>query len=131
MPHFIIEYSANLERELDLPAFVDVVHEAALATGIFPLKGMRTRAARRDTYRIADGHPDNGFVHLIARIGHGRTTEVKKAGGQAIFDAVTAYLKPLSDRLPLAISFEIQEIDPDLNFKANNLSEWLESRAGD
>ena len=131
MPHFIIEYSANLDSELDLPAFVEAVHEAALATGIFPLKGMRTRAARRETYRIADGHPDNGFVHLVARIGHGRTLEVKKTGGQAIFDAVTAHLKPLSDRLPLAISFEIQEIDPDLNFKTNNLPEWIERRSGD
>ena len=131
MPHFIIEYSANLDSELDLPAFVEAVHEAALATGIFPLKGMRTGAARRETYRIADGHPDNGFVHLVARIGHGRTLEVKKTGGQAIFDAVTAHLKPLSDRLPLAISFEIQEIDPDLNFKTNNLPEWIERRSGD
>lgn len=128
MPHFIIEYSANLDNELDISEFVRVIHEAALATGIFPLKGIRTRAVRRDRYRIADGHPDNAFIHLLARIGHGRTLEIKKAGGQAIFNAATAHLAPLSDRMPLAISFEMQEMDPDLNFKNNNLPQWIDRR---
>jgi 5-carboxymethyl-2-hydroxymuconate isomerase len=128
MPHFIVEYSGNLEKQLDISGFVQVVHDAALATGVFPLKGIRTRAARRDHYRIADGHPDNAFIHLVARIGHGRTLEVRKSAGQAIFEAATAHLAPLSERMPLAVSFEIQEIDPDLNFKTNNLSQWIERR---
>ena len=54
--------------------------------------------------------------------------EIKKAGGQAIFNAATAHLAPLSDRMPLAISFEMQEMHPDLNFKSNNLPQWIERR---
>lgn len=129
MPHFIIEYSANVEQRLELPAFVAAVHEAALATGIFPLKGIRTRALRCEHYRIADGHPDNAFIHLVARIGHGRSLEVRKQAGDGIFKAVTDWLQPVYDRYPLAFSFEIQEIDPVLNFKLNNLPQWIERRA--
>ena len=71
MPHLIVEYSANLEPALDIATLVEALHEAALETGVFPIGGMRTRAARRDLYRIADGHADNAFIHVQARIGAG------------------------------------------------------------
>jgi len=128
MPHFIIEYSANLDNQLDISNLVRVVHEAAINTSIFPLKGIRTRAERRESYRIADGHPENTFIHLVAHIGHGRSLEVKKTSGQAIFEAVRTYVAPLAERIPLALSFEIHELDPVLNFKVNNLPEWINRR---
>ena len=76
MPHFIVEYSANLESAADIKGLVAAVHKAAIQTGVFPLKGTRTRAARREVYEIADGHADNAFVHVTARIGRGRSVEV-------------------------------------------------------
>ena len=50
MPHLIVEYSANLERDVDIPRLVAAVHAAALETGVFPIGGIRTRAERRDIY---------------------------------------------------------------------------------
>ena len=41
MPHFTIEYSANLEPLLDMGKVVEVVRKAAAETGIFPLGGIR------------------------------------------------------------------------------------------
>jgi 5-carboxymethyl-2-hydroxymuconate isomerase len=131
MPHFIIEYSANVEERLDLDALIVTVHDAAIATGIFPLKGLRTRAVRRDRYRIADGHPDNAFIHLVARIGHGRPLAVRREAGEKIFAAVSEWLAPVHAATPLALSFEMSEIDPDLNFKLNNLPDWLARRGAD
>lgn len=128
MPHLIIEYSANLDSQLDISNLVQIVHDAAINTGIFPLKGIRTRAERRESYRIADGHPENTFIHLVASIGGGRPLDIKKASGQAIFEAVQTYLTPLTEHIPLALSFEIRELDPVLSFKANNLPEWIERR---
>ncbi len=80
-------------------------------------------------YRIADRHPDNAFVHLILKLGHGRSMEVKKAFGEKIFAALCELLEPVSATSPLAISFEIQEIDPDLTWKKNNLREYMAARA--
>lgn len=128
MPHFQVEYSGNIEQALDVPALLDVLTEAAVGTGVFPLAGVRARAMKREHYRIADGHPDNGFIHINLRIGAGRPVETRKEAGQAIFDAVAAHLKPLIDSRPMNVSFEISEIHPDLNFKVTNLREHMAAR---
>lgn len=129
MPHIIIEYSQNIHQEIELPGLINRLHDAAIATGVFPPGGTRTRAVMRTDYRIADGHPDNGFVHLLIRVGHGREEAVLHAAGQAVFDAARAHLGPLFERSPLAISMEIQEIHPVLTYKHNNLHEYVKQRA--
>jgi len=130
MPHFIVEYSANMEPAVNINGLVAAIHNAAIGTGVFPLKGTRTRATRRDIYEIADGHVDNAFVHISARIGHGRPAEVRQKAGEAVFNAACEYLRPYLEAHPLAVSFEIQEIDPATSFKMNNLPQWIEDRQG-
>lgn len=128
MPHQIIEYSANLESRIDIQELVDFVHEVATGIEVFPLGGLRTRATRRDFYKIADGHPDNAFLHLTWKLGSGRPEDVRKAAGDLMFDKLCGFLEPVSAGSPLAISFEIQEIHPILTYKKNNLREHMASR---
>lgn len=128
MPHIVIEYSGNLEPHADIPQLLDRVHATALDTGVFPVGGTRTRAARRDLYRIADRHPDNAFVHVSLAIRHGRDPATKQSVGQAVFDAVRAFLAEAESRVPLALSLEIREIDPDLSFKHNTVHEAVARR---
>ncbi len=128
LPHVVIEYSANLAGQLNVPALMQVLRDSALATGIFPLGGMRVRAYRAEDYLVADGHPANAFVHIVMRIGHGRDLETRKRAGDAIFTAACASLASLYDRTPLGISFEMQEIEPVLAFRKNNLHEYVKSR---
>lgn len=130
MPHLIVEYSANLDPRLDLDHLLESLHAAAAGTGVFPLGGIRTRAARREHYRIADGDPGNAFVHVVARIRHGRPLDVRQRAGQALFDALCTALAPIYDAQPLGISLEVQEIDPDVSFKQNNLHEYVARRGG-
>ncbi len=131
MPHLIVEYSANLEAELDIPALMHCIHKAALETGVFPVGGVRTRAARRDIYEIADGHDDNVFIHVQVRIGAGRDKEVRHGAGAHIFKALTGVLDDVFASKPLGISLEISEIDPDFSFRKNNLHDYLKQRAGE
>jgi 5-carboxymethyl-2-hydroxymuconate isomerase len=128
MPHQIIEYSANLESRMDVEKLVDGLHQVAMETDGLPIGGLRTRAARREEYQIADCHPDNAFVHLILKLGHGRSLEVRRAFGEKIFTALCELLAPVSTTSPIAISFEIQQIDPDLTWKKNNLREYMTKR---
>lgn len=128
MPHLTIEYTANLEHRLDVPALIDTLHATAASIEAFPLAGIRTRAVRLAHYRVADGHPDNAFVHLRLRIAHGRSLAVRRAAGETLFAALTGFLEPILDDSPLAISFEIEEIDPDLNFKHGNIRDYLARR---
>ena len=128
MPHQIVEYSANLETRISIAELIRKLHETAAAIEAFPLGGLRTRAARREHYRIADGHPDNQFVHLTWKLGHGRPEEVRREAGELMFAVLCEFLEPVSASSPLAISFEIQEIHPILTFKKNNLREYMARR---
>ena len=129
MPHQTIEYSANLEPELDLEALLEVLHETAAGIDALPVGGLRTRAVARQHYRIADGHPDNAFINVFLRIAPGRPFEVRKAAGEKLFQALCDFLEPIFSSSPLAISYEIQELDADLRWKQNNLRDYMTERA--
>jgi len=128
MPHLIIEYSSNVENSLRLDEMIDTLHRVTADIDAFPLAGLRTRAEKRTHYRIADGHPDNSFVHLTLKIGSGRPLEVRQAAGQKIFDNLVTYLEPISAQRPLAISFEIQELSEHTNYKAGNIRDYMAQR---
>lgn len=128
LPHVLIEYSGNLDGQLDLPVFLGVLRDAALATGVFPLGGIRVRAYRADHYLIADGHPDNAFVHIMLRVGHGRDLHTRRQACEAIFATACRHLEPLYERIPLGLSLEMQEIDAVLTARQNNLHEYVKRR---
>ena len=130
MPHLIVEYSANIEEQIALDALLDKLHTCALGTGVFPLGGLRVRAHRADHFRIADKAPDNGFVHVTALIGHGRPLDVQQRAAEELFAVLTKHLEPLYDKSPLALSLNVQEFHPVLNFKKNNLHEYVKRRGG-
>jgi 5-carboxymethyl-2-hydroxymuconate isomerase len=129
MPHLNIEYSANLESAIDIDALVRRIHETALGTGIFPLGGVRTRAEPRYHFRIADGRDDAAYIHMIVRIGPGRDAETRRKAGQAIFDALCEATAQVYDERPLALSFELHEIPPDMAWRKNNLHALIERDA--
>jgi 5-carboxymethyl-2-hydroxymuconate isomerase len=128
VPHIVIEYSANLRESVDFPGLLAALRASALATGVFPLGGIRIRAYQADHYLIADGHQDNAFVHIMLRVGHGRDLETRKRACDAIFATATEQLAPVFDRIPLGISLEMQEIDAVLTCKKNNLHEYVKRR---
>lgn len=128
MPHLIIEHSANLGARIDIDELVDGMHERALSIDGLPLGGLRTRAQAREHYRIADRHPDNAFVHVILKLGHGRPLEKRREFGEQLFAALCDLLEPASSTSPLAISFEVQEIHPELTWKQNNLRDYIAER---
>lgn len=128
MAHIIVEHSDNLRGRLDVPQLVQALHQAALGTGIFPIGGLRTRAYATSAYCIADGHPENAFVHVSVRVGHGRDRATQRAACERIFAAACDQLAPLFEAAPLAISLEMAELDPELSLKRNNLHEYVKRR---
>ena len=127
MPHQIVEYCANLDGALNIQGLVDTLHQAAIDSGVFPVAGIRTRAVRREHYRIADGHPDNAFVNVYLRVAP-RPKELRDQASSVIFAALCEFLKPLYDSSPLAISFEMQQLEPD-RLRQNNLRQFMAKRA--
>ena len=125
MPHITVEYSANLEPDLDPARLVATLHRTALDTGVFPLAGLRTRAERRDVFTVADGDPTHGFVAILVRIGEGRDGETRKRVAGAIMSALEAETAELFRTRGLALSVEVGEIDGTASLKTNNLHERI------
>jgi len=129
MPHLIIEYSANIADSIDMPHLMERLNHKAVETGVFPLGGIRTRAHRCDEYRIADGNPENAFIHIWVRIGVGRDVETRRSAGQALFDILADHVAHIFDERPLTIGLELGELHPELNFKKNNIHARLKALA--
>jgi 5-carboxymethyl-2-hydroxymuconate isomerase len=127
MPHQIIEYSANLDADMDIDALVEAMHKTAVEIDALPIGGIRTRAARRDHYRISDSHPDNTFINVTLRIAP-RPPEVKKDAGERLFQTLRDFTEPVFNQRPMALSLEIQEIETDTRWKHSNIREYLAKR---
>ena len=127
MPHFTIEYSANLDTRLDMEDVVEVVRKAAVETGIFPLGGIRVRAIRCEHYAIADGAADYGFLDMVLRLGEGRDLSTRKKAGEHIFRALSQHLDPVFAQIKFALSFDMQINDKETSWKRNNVHEALKT----
>ncbi|MCO6188503.1 5-carboxymethyl-2-hydroxymuconate Delta-isomerase [Rhizobium sp. L1K21] len=119
MPHLSMEYSANLDGLVDFQVLARVVQESILSTGLFELGAVRVRALRSEAYAIADLLPENAFIDMSFRIGHGRSAAEKKQAGEAIFAAVRTHLAKLFETPHFMLSLEVREIDPALSWKMN------------
>jgi 5-carboxymethyl-2-hydroxymuconate isomerase len=128
VPHIIVEYSANLEEAVPIAALVADVHRAVLATGIFKLGAVRTRAARRDIFFIADGDPDNAFINVIARVASGRPLEKRRGLAEAIMAVIERETAALAASRGLALSIYVEEIDEDGALRKNNLHARMEQK---
>ncbi|OTG93250.1 5-carboxymethyl-2-hydroxymuconate Delta-isomerase [Acinetobacter sp. ANC 3832] len=128
MPHFIAEYSANLEDCIDFQGLFEQVNTFLGGTGIFPLGGIRSRAIRLDQYRVADAKHDYAFVHMTLKVGSGRDLETRQRVATELFSIIEKFFQPLKDQRLLAISFEMTELDPVLNFKSNNIHQFLQGQ---
>ena len=129
MPHFTLEYSANLDARIDMGKVVEVVRKAAVETGIFPLGGIRVRAIRCEHYAIADGNADFGFLAMVLRLGEGRDLATRKKAGEHIFKALSDYLDPVFSKSKLALSFDMQINDKETSWKRNNIHDALKAEA--
>ena len=129
MPHFTIEYSANLDARVDMAGVVEVVRQAAVETGIFPLGGIRVRAVRCEHYAIGDGNPDFAFLDMVLRLGEGRDLPTRQKAGEHVFKALSTFLDPVFANSKFALSFDIQINDKEMSWKRNNIHEALKAEA--
>ena len=127
MPHFTIEYSANLDALVDMGNVVEVVRKAAAETGIFPLGGIRVRAIRCEHYAIADGSAHFGFLDMVLRLGEGRDLATRKKAGEDIFRALSSCLDPVFAGSKFALSFDMQINDKETSWKRNNIHDVLKA----
>ena len=125
MPHIQIDYSPNLESRLDVAGLCRVLRDAAVATGILPLAGIRVRATACTHVVIADGNPDHAFLDISLRLRGGRSEKAKADATAQIFAAAETYCANVLETSSFMLSFEMRDIDPDLSPKTSSIRRYL------
>jgi 5-carboxymethyl-2-hydroxymuconate isomerase len=133
MPHLTLEYSANLAgadsigRLCETLAHVLDAQRDESGARVYPRGGIRTRAVRCEQYFVADGNPGNAFMHGCLKIGAGRSQAVRKATGDALFEAMKQHFSQAFAEHGLALSLEIVEFSEEGAWKHNNLHARLKA----
>jgi 5-carboxymethyl-2-hydroxymuconate isomerase len=126
MAHFILEYSDNIDlQNLNLQALFTKLHQSGVDSGLFPLKGIRSRAYAAHDYRMADGNPQHIFMHLSVLVGRGRSIEERELAAKGFFDIFEAHFSHFFKHGGVAMSFEMRELEPVLKYNKNNIQDYL------
>ena len=126
MPHLMIDYSANVEPDVDIGGLCNTLRDVAASIDAFPLAGVKVRAVRVEHYAIADGNPEHGFIDISVRIREGRDMETKQDAAQKLFDAANEFVADVMQRRSLALSLELRDIDAALSPKSGSIRKYLE-----
>ncbi|WP_175649674.1 5-carboxymethyl-2-hydroxymuconate isomerase [Pseudomonas sp. Marseille-P9899] len=121
MPHFIVEYSANLEGELVLAPLFAEVHDYLIGLQLFPTGGIRSRGRRIEHYRFADGREAFAGVHAQLKLSAARPPQLRREIAAGVFEVLKQHLAPLQQRRYVALSLEVGLFDPETFFNHNNL----------
>jgi len=113
MPHLVILYTPNLERETDMDALCRTLADAMLTVKdekgaqVFPTGGTRVLAYPAAHFAVADGSGDFAFCYFRLRMGRGRSDAVQKAAGQTLTDAAKAHFAPVLSRRHVGMTLKI------------------------
>jgi 5-carboxymethyl-2-hydroxymuconate isomerase len=115
MPHVVLQYTANLEPEVDMPALCReiaavLVQQKDEAGGpLFPIGGTRVLAYPAAVYAVADGKQDYGFCYINIRIAGGRSEAAKKRAGDAVLAKVQARFADAFEKRHIGVTLQIDE----------------------
>lgn len=121
MPHLTLEYSDNLE--FDIQPLLAHLHTELVATGAINLKGIKSRAIRHSQYRIADGDPTYAFVHINLLIRAGRPVDVQKEAATRVMAVLKETFRERFENGYLSLSVDIQEMREGIAQTLHNIPE--------
>jgi 5-carboxymethyl-2-hydroxymuconate isomerase len=121
MPHLTIEYTANLD--VDVQPLLAQLHSELVATGAVNLKGLKSRAVQHDQYRIAGGNPDYAFVHVNLLIREGRPREIQEEMARRVMAVLQATFGNLFESRHLGLSVDIKEMRQGTFLTFHNIPE--------
>lgn len=129
MPHFQIEYSANLEAVVDMGALCEAIRARAAKIEAFPMAGIRVRAIRVDHVAMADGDAKHGFIDLSVRLREGRPDAIKRDAIEQIFATLREFMTLAMTSHSIALSAEMRDINAELSPKFGTIRDHLEDNA--
>jgi 5-carboxymethyl-2-hydroxymuconate isomerase len=127
MPHLVILYTANLDKESDMTALCRTLADTMLqvkdeaGAQVYPTGGTRVFAYPAPHFAVADGKADYAFVYLNVRMAKGRSDATKKAAGEAIIASAKAHFAAVFAQRHIGITLQIDEGMEVFDGKHSNL----------
>jgi 5-carboxymethyl-2-hydroxymuconate isomerase len=115
MPHVIVQYTANLASQVDMPALCRDIADTLIALRdeaggpLFPVGGTRVLAYPAEVFAVADGERDYGFCYINIRIAAGRSDAKKKEAGDAVLSKVQARFTAAFAQGHVGVTVQIDE----------------------
>lgn len=115
MPHTVIQYTLNLETQVDMPALCKDIAGALIALRdehggpLFPIGGTRVLAYPAQVFAVADGNDDYGFCYVNVRIAAGRSDAKKKEAGDAVLAQVRARFSSAFEKKHIGVTVQVDE----------------------
>jgi len=143
MPHCVVLYTGQLDREADMGSLCRQLADAMLAVRdddgrvLFPPGGTRVLAYPAAHWAVGDGgaagiaadrfdsHPagsgDYAFAYIQLRMGRGRSEATQQRAGQALHAAAQAFFEPLIAQRPLGVTVQVDVGGEVFDAKISNL----------
>jgi 5-carboxymethyl-2-hydroxymuconate isomerase len=119
MPHLTLEYSDNIEFEVQ--PLLKALNGELAATGAVNLKGIKSRAVRQTDYRIADGHEGYAFVHLNILLREGRPIETRQEIARRLMAVLEDTFGHRFENGYISLSVDMKEMRPGLAITHHNI----------
>jgi 5-carboxymethyl-2-hydroxymuconate isomerase len=127
MPHLVILYTANLDKETDMTALCRSLADTMLdvqddkGAQVYPTGGTRVLAYPAPHYAVADGKADYAFVYLNLRMGKGRSEATQQQAGDALLAATKTHFQAIFTQRHIGITLQIDEGREVFDGKHSNL----------
>ena len=136
MPHLVILYTGQLDRETDMGLLCRRLADTMLTVKdeagkpVFPTGGTRVLAYPAAHYAVADGGAagqaaggtgDYAFVYLNVRMGRGRSEATQQRAGHILLEVAKAFFAPVMAQRHIGITLQI-DVGPEVfDAKLSNL----------
>jgi len=104
MPHFVIDYSRDIETRYDMDKIMQIAFDAGVASGVMQGIDIKVRMQPFDHYRMAN--KGDSFLHLSVFLLAGRTDTQKEHVSLGLRTALTDYLTTVT-----AVSIDIRDMN--------------------
>ena len=104
MPHFVIEYSRDLEKSYDIPKVMQIAYDTGVASGEVQAADIKVRAQPYDYFRILN--PSDSFLHVTVFLLDGRTDEQKEHISLLLLQNLVEYLQAVT-----SVSVDIRDMN--------------------
>lgn len=104
MPHFVIEYSRDVEASFDINKIMQITYDSGVSSGVMQASDIKVRARPYDYYRLVnDG---DSFLHVTVFLLGGRTSEQKEHVALTLCENLQSYLTDVT-----SVSVDIRDMN--------------------